>query len=50
MQPMLHDVKLKVTEKETEIHIENVAPENIMVSVEVKVLTYKTLPSFNTEK
>jgi hypothetical protein len=33
--PMLHDVKLKVTEKETEIHIENVAPENIMVSVEV---------------
>ena len=35
MQPMLHDVKLKVTEKETEIHIENVAPENIMVSVEV---------------
>ena len=35
MQPMLHDVKLKVTEKETEIHIENVAPENMMVSVEV---------------
>jgi hypothetical protein len=35
MQPMLHDVKLKVTEKNTEIHIENVAPENIMVSVEV---------------
>jgi hypothetical protein len=35
MQPMLHDVKLKVTEKETEIVIENVAPENIMVSVEV---------------
>ena len=35
MQPMLHDVKLKVAEKETEIHIENVAPENIMVSVEV---------------
>jgi hypothetical protein len=33
--PMLHDVKLKVTEKNTEIHIENVAPENIMVSVEV---------------
>ncbi len=35
MQPMLHDVKLKVTEKETEIVIENVAPENMMVSVEV---------------
>jgi len=33
-QPMLHDVKLKVTEKKTEIHIQNVAPENIMVSVE----------------
>jgi len=35
MQPMLHDVKLKVTEKNTEIVIENVAPENMMVSVEV---------------
>jgi hypothetical protein len=35
MQPMLHDVKLKVTEKETEIVIENVAPENMMISVEV---------------
>jgi len=35
VQPMLHDVKLKVTEKKTEIVIENVAPENIMVSVEV---------------
>jgi len=35
MQPMLHDVKLKVTEKKTEINIENVAPENMMVSVEV---------------
>jgi hypothetical protein len=35
MQPMLHDVKLKVTETETEIVIENVAPENMMVSVEV---------------
>ena len=34
-QPMLHDVKLKVTEKKTEIHIQNVAPESIMVSVEV---------------
>ncbi len=35
IQPMLHDVKLKVTETETEIHIENVAPENMMISVEV---------------
>jgi hypothetical protein len=35
MQPMLHDVKLKVTEKETEIYIDNVAPENMMISVEV---------------
>ena len=35
MQPMLHDVKLKVTETKTEICIENVAPENMMVSVEV---------------
>jgi hypothetical protein len=35
IQPMLHDVKLKVTEKNTEIHIENVAPENMMISVEV---------------
>lgn len=35
VQPMLHDVKLKVTEKNTEIEIENVAPENMMVSVEV---------------
>jgi len=35
VQPMLHDVKLKVTEKKTEIKIENVAPESIMVSVEV---------------
>jgi len=34
MQPMLHDVKLKVTETENEICIENVAPENMMVSVE----------------
>ena len=34
VQPMLHDVKLKVTEKKTEIVIENVAPENMMVSVD----------------
>ena len=32
--PMLHDVKLKITETENEICIENVAPENIMVSVD----------------
>jgi hypothetical protein len=35
MQPMLHDVKLKVTENNTEIEIKNVAPENMMISVEV---------------
>jgi hypothetical protein len=35
MQPMLHDVKLKVTESKTEIYIDNVAPENMMISVEV---------------
>ena len=35
MQPMLHDVKLKVTEKKTEIYVDNVAPENMMISVEV---------------
>jgi hypothetical protein len=35
IQPMLHDVKLKVTEKSTDIVIENVAPENMMISVEV---------------
>ena len=34
VQSMLHDVKLKVTEKKTEIVIENVAPENMMVSVD----------------
>ena len=34
MQPMLHDVKLKVTETENKICIKNVAPENIMVSVD----------------
>jgi hypothetical protein len=35
MQPMLHDVKLKVTESKTEIYVDNVAPENMMISVEV---------------
>ena len=34
MQPMLHDVKLKVTESKDSIKIKNVAPENIMVSVD----------------
>ena len=33
MQPMLHDVKLKVTESKDSIKIKNVAPENMMVSV-----------------
>jgi hypothetical protein len=35
MQPMLHDVKLKVTEDKTDIKIQNVAPENMMISIEV---------------
>ena len=34
MQPMLHDVKIKVKEMTGEICIKNVAPENIMVSVD----------------
>lgn len=34
VQPMLHDVKIKVTETEGHIRIKNVAPENIMVSVD----------------
>jgi len=34
MQPMLHDVKINVTETNGEIKIKNVAPENIMVSVD----------------
>jgi hypothetical protein len=34
MQPMLHDVKLKVTESKDSIKIKNVAPENMMVSVD----------------
>lgn len=32
--PMLHDVKIKITETKKEIKIKNVAPENIMVSVD----------------
>lgn len=32
--PMLHDVKIRVTETKDEICIENVAPENMMVSVD----------------
>ena len=34
MQPMLHDVKIRVKEMTGEICIKNVAPENIMVSVD----------------
>jgi hypothetical protein len=34
MQPMLHDVKIKVTESKDRICIENVAPENMMISVD----------------
>jgi len=34
MQPMLHDVKLKVTESKDSIKIKNVAPENMMISVD----------------
>jgi hypothetical protein len=33
-QPMLHDVKVRITEKNGDIKIKNVAPENIMVSVD----------------
>jgi len=33
-QPMLHDVKIRVVEKDGSIKIKNVAPENIMVSVD----------------
>jgi|DEB0MinimDraft_10_1074344.scaffolds.fasta_scaffold03062_5 hypothetical protein len=34
MQPMLHNVKIRVKEMTGEIKIKNVAPENIMVSVD----------------
>ena len=34
MQPMLHDVKIRVTNTNGEIKVKNVAPENIMVSVD----------------
>lgn len=34
VMPMLHDVKIKITEYKKEIKIKNVAPENIMVSVD----------------
>jgi len=44
MQPMLHDVKLKVTESKDSIKIKNVAPENIMVSVDT------TGPSLNDSR
>jgi len=33
-QPMLHDVKISVTNKHGEIKIKNVAPENMMISVD----------------
>ena len=33
-QPMLHDVKVRITETNGEIKIKNVAPENMMVSVD----------------
>ena len=44
MQPMLHDVKLKVTESKDSIKIKNVAPENMMVSVDT------TGPSLNDSR
>ena len=34
MQPMLHDVKIRITETNGHIKIKNVAPESIMVSVD----------------
>jgi hypothetical protein len=34
MQPMLHDVKVRVTETTGHIRIKNVAPENMMISVD----------------
>ena len=34
MPPMLHDVKIKITETRDRICIENVAPENMMISVD----------------
>ena len=34
MQPMLHDVKVRITETNGQIKIKNVAPENMMVSVD----------------
>lgn len=34
LQPMLHDVKIKVTSTQGSIKVMNVAPENIMVSVD----------------
>lgn len=33
--PMLHDVKIRITEKKIEICVENVAPENMMVDIDV---------------
>ena len=34
MQPMLHDVKVRITETNGQIKIKNVAPENMMISVD----------------
>lgn len=33
--PMLHDVKIRITERSTEIYVKNVAPENMMVDIDV---------------
>lgn len=35
MMPMLHDVKIRVTEKSMEIYVKNVAPENMMIDIDV---------------
>jgi hypothetical protein len=33
--PMLHDVKIRTTERNVEIYVKNVAPENMMVDIDV---------------
>ena len=35
MMPMLHDMKIRITKKEIEIYVKNVAPENMMVDIDV---------------
>ena len=35
MMPMLHDLKIRITKKEIEIYVKNVAPENMMVDIDV---------------